>query len=108
FFTGFLAFLASIEYMISLAPEIVGPGHQGPMRGADAVRALHDAYEATLNLYSRIIGEKKSDEEIADDLFKEYYRDEFTIYSEENIKNCTRLLVRRARENEAGGSSGAK
>ncbi len=102
FFTGFSDYLATMESMKSLAPDILGPGHQGPIRGGDAKRALHDSYEATLRLYHRIIAEKKNDEEIVDDLFTEYYRDEFTLYSEQNIRNCFRLLIRRAKENRDG------
>jgi hypothetical protein len=31
-------------------------------------------------------------------MFKESYRDEFTLYTRENILNCTHLLIKRARE----------
>ena len=32
------------------------------------------------------------------DLFEKSYKDEFTIYTENNIKDCTSLLVKRAKE----------
>ena len=40
----------------------------------------------------------ESDEVIAENLFEKYYVDEFTLYSEENIMGCCKLIVRRARE----------
>jgi len=98
FFTGFSEYMASMDYMKSLRPTILGLGHQGPITGTKVERAFRNSRQASLNLYSRIIGEQKSSDEIADDIFREFYKDEFTLYSEENIRNCTQLLVRRAME----------
>ena len=90
--------MASMDYIESLRPTILGLGHQGPITGARVESAFRDSRKATLNLYSRIIGEQKSRDKIADDIFNEFYRDELALYSEENIRNCARLLVRRAME----------
>jgi glyoxylase-like metal-dependent hydrolase (beta-lactamase superfamily II) len=98
FFTGFSEYMASMDYMKSLRPTILGLGHQGPITGSNVESAFRKSRQATLNLYSRIIWEQKNSAEIADDLFIEFYKDEFTLYSEENIRNCTQLLVRRAKE----------
>ncbi len=103
FFTGYSDYMATLDYIKSLEPDILGPGHQGPILDGDAKRALHDSYEATRNLYSRIIGAEETDEKIVEALFNKYYRDEFTINSEDNIRNCIRLLVRRAKENRKNG-----
>ena len=98
FFTSFSEYMASMDYMESLRPTILGLGHQGPITGASVESAFRNSRKATLNLYLRIIGEQKSRDKIADDIFNEFYRDELTLYSEENIRNCARLLVRRAME----------
>ncbi|WP_457553254.1 hypothetical protein [Desulfobacula sp.] len=39
-----------------------------------------------------------SDEMLALELFEQNYKDEFTLYTEDNIKNRTSLLVKRAKE----------
>ncbi|MCP4107729.1 MAG: MBL fold metallo-hydrolase [Desulfobacteraceae bacterium] len=97
FFTGYSDFLANLDYMMSLKPEIIGPGHQGPLTGPDAERAFKQSRQAALDVFARI-NEQKENNEIADDLFNEYYKDEFRLYSEKNIKNCAGLLVKRCRE----------
>ncbi len=98
FFTGFAEYMATLDYLKSLKPKILGLGHQGPIVGKNVENAFSDSREAVVNLYSRIIKKQENISKTADDLFKEFYKDEFTLYSEENIKNCTQLLVRRAIE----------
>lgn len=98
FFTGFADYMETLERLTSLHPEIVGPAHQGPLIGADAANAFTEAREIALNLHSGIVGEQREKEEIAEELFRTSYKDEFTIYTEGNIRNCSRLLVRRAFE----------
>ena len=103
FFTGYADFLATLKKIIALRPQIVGPGHQGPFTGTQAAKALETAHEATVALLDRIRSDRRKDEIIAEELFEENYRDEFTLYSPENIRGCCRLLVRRAREHDAQG-----
>ncbi|MBI9083249.1 MAG: MBL fold metallo-hydrolase [Desulfobacterales bacterium] len=98
FFTGYADYLTTLKKIASLRPEIVGPGHQGPLTGPLAPKALDQACRATTDLLNRIVTDRRDDEDIAADLFREFYRDEFTLYSEKNIRGCCRLLVRRARE----------
>ncbi|MCP4622562.1 MAG: hypothetical protein GY850_03415 [bacterium] len=98
YFTGFEDYIASLDLLKALEPKIIGLGHQGPLTGADAETAFETAHQAAIDLLARIKQEKRDDDEISHVLFREFYRDEFTIYSEENIKNCTMLLVRRAKE----------
>jgi len=98
FLTNYQSYLKSLNQIISMKPEIMGPGHQCPLTGKDAEKALKVSHETTLNLYSRIMNENKPPDEIADDIFNEYYKDEFRIYSESNIMNCCKLLVRRSME----------
>ena len=98
FFTGFSDYMKTLDCMEALNPRIIGLGHQGPLIDTDAERAFYNSRQATLNLYSTIIGRQKDKDDIADEIFNTYYKDEFTIYSEKNIRNCARLLVRRALE----------
>ncbi len=98
FFTGFSEYIESIEYLESLKPTILGLGHQGPIIGKNVESSFHRSRQAAFDIYSRIIEEQKNRNDIADELFVEYYKDEFTLYSEENIRGCTRLLVRRSIE----------
>jgi 2-aminobenzoylacetyl-CoA thioesterase len=98
FFTDFQEYLGTLEKIISLGPDIVGPGHQGPLTGAEAREGLARALKATEDIKQRIIDDRRSAETVAEDLFAEYYRDEFTLYSEANIMGCCRLLVKRVRD----------
>ncbi len=98
YFTGFADYIATLDFFKSLNPTIIGLGHQGPLTGADVNNAFKKARQAATDLSARIKQEERDDEEVADALFRKFYRDEFAIYSEENIRNCTMLLVRRARE----------
>ena len=98
FFTGYADYLATLKKIATLRPKIVGLGHQGPLTGHQAPKAIEQAYRATTAILNRIVTDRRDDEAIAADLFREYYRDEFTLYSGENILGCCRLLVRRARE----------
>ncbi len=98
FFTGFSEYMATLDCFKELEWTILCPAHQGPLIGAEAKQGLNLSREATLNLYSDVIKSRKNSDEIAEDLFNMYYKDEFAMYSRENIRNCTQLLVRRAFE----------
>ena len=41
---------------------------------------------------------QRDPEEVIQDVFEEFYKDEMTIYTRENIMNCAKLVVRRAKE----------
>lgn len=101
FFANYADYLDTLKNIIALQPQIVGPGHQGPFMGAQAAQALETAHDATVALLERILSDGRKDEIVAEALFEENYRDEFTLYSPENIQGCCRLLVRRAREHGA-------
>ena len=53
---------------------------------------------AAEKLLQRIEHWQDSPEKLAQELFRESYRDEFTLYSEQNIKSVAGLLIRRGRE----------
>ncbi|MCP3951654.1 MAG: MBL fold metallo-hydrolase [Desulfobacterales bacterium] len=98
FFTGFGVFQATLAELEALKPEIVGPGHQGALAGPDAETVFRQAREAADGVLATVRASNESDAAIAERLFEKYYVDEFTLYSEENIMGCCRLLVRRAKE----------
>ena len=98
FFTGYREFMATLAELASLKPDIVGPAHQGALTGPDVETAFRQAREAAEGVLATVRDSGEPDEVIAGRLFEKYYVDEFTLYSEDNIMECCRLLVRRARE----------
>jgi hypothetical protein len=98
FLTDFSDYINTIDYLESLNPHILGFGHQGPLMGSSAKNAFRESRQATFDMLSRVMNEDKKGDEAAEEIFKEYYRDEFTVYSEENIRSVGQLLVRRGRE----------
>ena len=98
FFTGFGSFMETLEMLEQQAPDILGPGHQGPIIGPDVQIAFREARKEANRVLEMVRGSTEEDETLARVLFRKYYVDEFTLYSEVNILNCCRLLVRRARE----------
>jgi glyoxylase-like metal-dependent hydrolase (beta-lactamase superfamily II) len=98
FFTGYHDFLATLDHLSTLKPAIVGPAHQGPITGTAAHSAIADARRAAVHVYDRIVQAHRNGRDISAELFDEYYCDEFTLYTKENINNCMQLLVRRALE----------
>jgi 2-aminobenzoylacetyl-CoA thioesterase len=97
FFTGLSDYLATIEYLAALKPRILGFGHQGPLMDVEAADAVIAARQETLGLREEILSNRE-DNHLPEILFERYYRDEFTLYSEENILGCMRLLIRRCLE----------
>lgn len=100
FFTGFKAYLETLDYLQSLSPRIVGLGHQGPLMDDQAARGLEQAREAALQLRDRLSQDPRDDRTVVEELVQEYYTGEFLLYTEENIRNCMALLVKRIREAE--------
>ena len=98
FFTDFSDYINTIDCMATLNPDILGFGHQGPLMGSAAKNAFKVSRQATFDMLSRVMDEEKKGDELAEDIFREYYRDEFTLYSEDNIRSVGQLLVRRGRE----------
>lgn len=99
FFTGFVDYLATIDVLAALTPRILGFGHQGPLMDAEAGKAFIAAREAAIALRDEVLS-KRRNEALAERLFDQFYRDEFTLYSEENINGCMELLIRRCSEKE--------
>jgi len=98
FLTDFAAYIDTINYMETLSPEIVCFGHQGPLTGISVKSIFAESRRAAFGMLTKILNGKGNGEELVEELFQEYYREEFTLYSEENIRSVGQLLVRRGKE----------
>jgi len=98
FFTGYSRYIETIKLLKSFKPRSIGPGHQGPMIGPDVEKAFEQSLDTAQKTAAIVNKPGMSSDETAHILFKKYYVDEFTLYSEKNIMNCMKLLVRRAKE----------
>jgi 2-aminobenzoylacetyl-CoA thioesterase len=98
FFTGYGEYMAALESLESLHPEILGLGHHGCMRGAEVADAFALAGRCAADLRERLKNDPRDDETVAAGIFGEFYRGALRLYSRENIMGCCRLLLRRSRE----------
>jgi len=98
FFTGTNEYLSTIELIRSFNPRVICPAHQGPLSGPAILQGIEAARNITLSTINRIRHTPLSHEKLVQELFEESYRDEFTLYTEENIQNCTQLIIKRAME----------
>ena len=98
FFTSANAYISTIDLILSFNPRIICPAHQGPLKAFAASKGIEAARDITLSTIKRIKKTQLSDGELVSQMFEESYKDEFTLYTEENIQNCTKLLIKRARE----------
>lgn len=98
FFTSFADYMEALARLEGLNPLIVGPAHQGPLSGDEVTEAFRESRTSASQLRSRIMDDPRAGDEIAEDLLREYYRDELTMYTRENILNCAKLVVKRARD----------
>lgn len=98
FFTAANAYVSTIDLIQSFDPQIICPAHQGPLVAAAASQGIAVAREITLSTLRRIKESSLSEKELAQQLFTEHYRDEFTLYTRENILNCMHLLIKRAQD----------
>ena len=99
FLTGYPDYMEGLASLEALGPEILGVAHQGPIVGASEVKkAFSEARKQASELRDMIVNDPDEDDVVARRIFNRYYRDECAIYTPENIMNCARLLVKRARE----------
>lgn len=99
FFTRFKDYLETIDRLEKVSPTFLGLAHNGLFSDRKNIASIFlNAKKAASDVRRYISGDKRSDEEIAKDLFGFYYTDELAIYSSQNILSCCRLLVRRVRE----------
>ena len=98
FFTGFNDYMTSMDRLFDLHPKILCPAHQGPLIGSDAEDAFRIAEKTSYDLLRRIIENRENKNVMIETIFHEYYKDEFRMYSEKNIRSSCGLLVRRGIE----------
>jgi glyoxylase-like metal-dependent hydrolase (beta-lactamase superfamily II) len=98
FFTGARDYLDTLDQIQKMSPAILCPAHQGPLTGDAAIEAPVLAAKEARRTIHRIRETKLDDDIFIDALFEESYRDEFTLYTRSNILNCSKLMVKRARE----------
>jgi glyoxylase-like metal-dependent hydrolase (beta-lactamase superfamily II) len=96
FFTGYSDYMATLDRLQTLKPEILGLPHQGPLCGEEIQAAFETGRKNARNLWEKIRNEQRSEGEIIEDIYREYYRDELTLYTPENIITCCKLLIRRS------------
>lgn len=98
FFTGAADYLDTINRIKRLAPAIICPAHQGPIKTDNVSSALATAESRTVEIIKMIKGTALDDRELTRKLFTMSYKDEFCLYTQENVTNCAGLLVKRAGE----------
>jgi glyoxylase-like metal-dependent hydrolase (beta-lactamase superfamily II) len=97
FFTGYDAYMATLDRLEALDPEILGLPHQGPLFGGEIREAFMTARRNAKSMWETIRNDLRSEEEIIEEIYRDYYRDELTLYTPENIITCCKLLIRRSR-----------
>jgi 2-aminobenzoylacetyl-CoA thioesterase len=102
FFTGYSEYMATLDRLESLRPEILGLGHHWFSGKEEAARAFGSARSSAVGLRKRLRADSSDGETVIADMVNEFYRDGLTLYSRENITNCCRLLRRRSLEEESG------
>ncbi|MCX5821668.1 MAG: MBL fold metallo-hydrolase [Deltaproteobacteria bacterium] len=102
FFTGYREYMATLDRLESLRPEILGLGHHWFMRTEDAAGAFVPARRSAAGLRERLRNDLRDGETVVAEIVNEFYRDELTLYSRENITNGCRLLLRRSLEEDKG------
>jgi glyoxylase-like metal-dependent hydrolase (beta-lactamase superfamily II) len=97
FFTGYDDYMATLDRLQALDCEILGLPHQGPLFGEAIPEAFTKARRNASILREKIRNDQRPEEKIIEEIYRNYYRDELTLYSRENIITCCKLLVRRSR-----------
>jgi 2-aminobenzoylacetyl-CoA thioesterase len=98
FFSGYAEYVSALDRLESLKPSIIGVAHQGPVMGKDAEDAFRESRARAHDLRERILHDSRPTDEVIREIFEKFYVDELTMYTEENILSCAKLVVRRARE----------
>jgi len=101
FFTGYREYMEALDCLESLRPEILGLGHHW-FSGGEAAGTFGPARSSAAGLRERLRADSRDGETVIAEMVNEFYRDELTLYSRENITNCCRLLLRRSLEEDKG------
>jgi 2-aminobenzoylacetyl-CoA thioesterase len=98
FLVSYSDYIATLDRLEKLNPEILGIAHQGPVIGAQVGVAFKEARAKAAELRLKIVNDHRDPQEVIQDVFNQFYKDEMTIYTKENIMNCAKLVVKRAKE----------
>ncbi len=99
YFTGYKEYMATIDRLQLLNPAILGLAHHGVVTGGEDIsQAFWQARRCAREIHEMICNDPRSDEEIIEDIFTMYYRDELKSYTRQNIITCCKLLIKRSRE----------
>ncbi|WP_299983401.1 MBL fold metallo-hydrolase [Desulfobacula sp.] len=81
FFTHADSYLSTLNFIKEFNPSTVCPAHQGPLSRKAATTGIQESLDITLNTIKNIKLSALSDETLARDIFKQSYKDEFTLYT---------------------------
>lgn len=99
YFTGYAAYMAELERFQAMNPTLLGIAHFGPFVGySDIIRGFQLARQCAAGMRGLIRNSKISDEQLIQDIYHDFYREEMLLYSRENIIDCCKLLIKRSRE----------
>ncbi|NLU50533.1 MAG: MBL fold metallo-hydrolase [Syntrophomonadaceae bacterium] len=101
FFQGYDLYMETIKRLMGYPTAVLGIPHERIWTGEGVRsfyrRALHAAEEAFVHIRG-LTEAGVAGEEIREILFTHYYRGNLRIYTQENIRTCIDLLVRRVQE----------
>ncbi|MEW6533679.1 MAG: MBL fold metallo-hydrolase [Thermodesulfobacteriota bacterium] len=99
FLGDYAAYVRTNRRLSSLPTRVLGIAHQGPLIGREvAAAAFEQAQQAAHALRDRILKSPHDADAVADELFEEWYAEEFLLYSRENIQRVCEAVVKRGRQ----------
>jgi len=103
FYVDYDAYRKTFETLCALKPKWICPGHCGAYGGEEAVQFVAGSRRELEWITDYVTTRAKSPEKltkVSETLFQRYFMDEATIFSPENTKYCTELLIRRILESK--------
>ncbi|NMA64591.1 MAG: MBL fold metallo-hydrolase [Syntrophomonadaceae bacterium] len=101
FFQSYPLYIETIKRLMGYPTRVLAIPHQRIWSGSEvesfyqrALKSAQDAFEAIRHH----IDEGKDEDDLKEELFYRYYRDDLSIYTTENIGLCIDLLIRRVKE----------
>jgi 2-aminobenzoylacetyl-CoA thioesterase len=100
YFTGYADYMAAMDQLEAIKPEILGIAHHGPLMGYPEInKGFELARRCAVEMRKMIRNTRKDDEQLIRDIYNDFYCDEMLLYTRENIVGCCKLLIKRSREN---------
>lgn len=102
FFDGYRNYIKTIGRMLELPVTVLAGAHEeiiiGPDRVRNYLRLALDWAERTRARVEEAVGRGVDREDLARQIFSEFYRGRLKMYSTDNIMLCSRLIVKRSIE----------